>query len=145
MQKENEELREQLASIPTREASDITDPDYSQIRDRVLRSWKVAKRAESKERIRQALDKFIQELPQTRLEASDAVEDAQNMGVRLRRLVALMRKHPLNSMTVQDFKKQIGWDELTAKQVVEMALAAELIVEVEVVSPQGYIFAFRLK
>lgn len=37
-------------------------PDMYAIRDRVLQSWRVAKRAESKERIQEALDKFISAL-----------------------------------------------------------------------------------
>ncbi|MBW4607813.1 MAG: hypothetical protein KME22_11440 [Hassallia sp. WJT32-NPBG1] len=39
------------------------DPDrVQQARDAVLDNWKIAKRAESKERIALALDKFAQEL-----------------------------------------------------------------------------------
>lgn len=37
-------------------------PDYEAVRDRVLQGWKVAKRAETKERIQEALDRFITEL-----------------------------------------------------------------------------------
>lgn len=37
-------------------------PDFEAIRDRILSSWRVAKRSESKERIKEALDRFIAEL-----------------------------------------------------------------------------------
>lgn len=37
-------------------------PDLESIRDRVLSRWKVQKRAESRDRIREALDRFIAEL-----------------------------------------------------------------------------------
>ncbi|MDM9383679.1 hypothetical protein QUB80_23625 [Chlorogloeopsis sp. ULAP01] len=36
--------------------------DYQAIRDRILQQWCVSKRAESKDRIAQALDVFIAEL-----------------------------------------------------------------------------------
>jgi hypothetical protein len=36
--------------------------DLEAIRDRVLSSWRVVKRSESKERIKEALDRFIAEL-----------------------------------------------------------------------------------
>jgi hypothetical protein len=37
-------------------------PDYETIRNRVLKNWRVAKRAESRERLQQLLDAFIAEL-----------------------------------------------------------------------------------
>jgi hypothetical protein len=41
-----------------------------QIRDRVLGKWRLSKRAESKERIAQALDEFIKELNAQSLDPS---------------------------------------------------------------------------
>ncbi|WP_158631946.1 hypothetical protein [Chroococcidiopsis cubana] len=37
-------------------------PDLEELRDRILRTWKVQRRAESKERIESALNKFIAQL-----------------------------------------------------------------------------------
>jgi hypothetical protein len=46
---ENAELRQESQQLP----------DLQSVRDRVLKIWKVQRRAESKERIEEALDKFI--------------------------------------------------------------------------------------
>ncbi len=40
----------------------VSVTDYQAIRDRILQQWRVSKRAESKDRIAQALDAFIAEL-----------------------------------------------------------------------------------
>lgn len=40
----------------------VSVTDYQAIRDRILQQWRVSKRAESKDRIAQALDEFIAEL-----------------------------------------------------------------------------------
>jgi hypothetical protein len=40
----------------------VSVTDYQAIRDRILQQWRVSKRAESKDRISQALDAFIAEL-----------------------------------------------------------------------------------
>jgi hypothetical protein len=49
---ENAELRQESPQLP----------DLQSVRDRILKTWKVQRRAESKERILEALDKFIKEL-----------------------------------------------------------------------------------
>jgi chromosome segregation ATPase len=43
-------------------ADRIQPPDYEVMRDRVLADWRVRKAAESKDRIREAIDRFIKEL-----------------------------------------------------------------------------------
>jgi hypothetical protein len=50
-------LLQQSAKLPP-----PPQPNYEQVRDRILAKWKVAKRSESKERIAIALDMFIQAL-----------------------------------------------------------------------------------
>jgi regulator of replication initiation timing len=55
-----EELQKQLSN--STELQTPTLPDLESIRDSVLGNWKVAKRAESKERIKQAIDRFISQL-----------------------------------------------------------------------------------
>lgn len=67
LEKQAEELRSQLAFIQEelarREAgSDRALPDLEAVRDRVLSRWKLQRRAESKDRIKEALDRFIGEL-----------------------------------------------------------------------------------
>lgn len=39
-----------------------TSKNYEQIKNKILKSWRIEKRAESKERIEQALNNFIEEL-----------------------------------------------------------------------------------
>jgi len=58
---ENTRLTEELAAAQQDRAKEQL-PDLIEIRDRILSSWKVAKRAESKERIRAALDAFIEQI-----------------------------------------------------------------------------------
>jgi hypothetical protein len=62
-------LEAKLEAIPavssanaSSKVSPRTEIDYAAVRDRILSQWRVGKRAESKERIKEALDKFIAEL-----------------------------------------------------------------------------------
>ncbi len=57
---EREGLREETQSL--RQSAPL--PNLHLIRDRVLKSWRVGKRAESKERIREALNQFIEAIEQ---------------------------------------------------------------------------------
>lgn len=54
LKQENDELHKQLGNS--------VQPNYEALRDRVLGNWRVKKGAESKDRIKEALDKFIREL-----------------------------------------------------------------------------------
>lgn len=59
------QLQEQVTQLQAEllAAQQVTpNVDYAEIRDRIVKAWKVGKRAESKERIQEALDKFIKEL-----------------------------------------------------------------------------------
>jgi hypothetical protein len=60
LKQENEELQTRLTDAPQQDLGNLEE-----IRDRVLATWKVAKRAESKDRISEALDKFIRHYRET--------------------------------------------------------------------------------
>lgn len=66
LKRENEGLHKQLTATTKKQQLQSELPsemgNLEAIRDRVLSNWKVSKRAESKERIKDALDKFIQQL-----------------------------------------------------------------------------------
>lgn len=53
-------MREQLQSLKQQQTQQ--QPEMETIRDHVLSNWRVGKRSESKERIKEALDRFIAEL-----------------------------------------------------------------------------------
>ncbi len=63
---ENQRLTNKVNELTNRVDNSIVNPvskpDYTAIRDQVVNSWKVAKRAETRERIAVAIDKFIEEL-----------------------------------------------------------------------------------
>lgn len=54
---ENQQLHERLSKLPKLDNQMLLDE-----RDRVLKDWRLAKRAESRERIAEALDRFIEVL-----------------------------------------------------------------------------------
>lgn len=64
LQDENESLRQELEERHERSPIQPSTalPDLYAIRDRVLQAWKVAKRAESKERLREFADRMIAEI-----------------------------------------------------------------------------------
>lgn len=53
-------LKEKLSQ--TSESDSVALPDLESVRDHIVSRWKVQKRAESKDRIKEALDKFIAEV-----------------------------------------------------------------------------------
>lgn len=53
-------LQEKLAQTSGLHSNQL--PDLESVRDRIVSGWKVQKRAESKDRIKEALDKFIAEV-----------------------------------------------------------------------------------
>jgi cell division protein FtsB len=61
---ENQQLTKQVGRLTSQNknliVNQVSEPDYIAIRNRVVNEWKVAKRAETKERIALAIDKFIQ-------------------------------------------------------------------------------------
>jgi hypothetical protein len=63
LEAENSELRSQLEKV---EASKKLHLDLESVRDRVVSRWRLQRRAESKERIEEALSKFIAELRSSR-------------------------------------------------------------------------------
>jgi|GEM_PF-1198106 chromosome segregation ATPase len=60
-QEENQKLRQENQELQNKLSNHI-QLDYEVIRDRVLTTWKLARRAESKDRIKEALDRFIDQL-----------------------------------------------------------------------------------
>jgi predicted RNase H-like nuclease (RuvC/YqgF family) len=66
LKQDNERLQNELTATTEKQQLQNELPtelgNLEAIRDRVLSNWKVSKRAESKERIKDALDKFIQQL-----------------------------------------------------------------------------------
>ncbi|MBR8840283.1 MAG: hypothetical protein DSM106950_41410 [Stigonema ocellatum SAG 48.90 = DSM 106950] len=71
LQKEQEELQAQIATLQEQnqqlqnELNNVVAPpvqDYEAVRDHVLKNWRLAKAPEKKERIKEALDRFIKAL-----------------------------------------------------------------------------------
>ena len=59
LQQDNQELQQQLQVVVP------VVPDYLGVRDRILKNWRVAKAPEKKERIKGALDKFIEAITES--------------------------------------------------------------------------------